>query len=249
MTNLAITHDFVRKLAKNIRTAYGKDIPNTKVIEMIADALGRQAGPLMHALKNVKASELHTVPAVEPATVTREANSSGFLTSAAGNRISYLEDLNTIDLPSLIGLKEIGKAKTGLEVEIDCDTYDSCSISSFCDRVVAIVGSVAASGIQTYEVRGGTVVACDVCGSAGSVSLTMFPSGKTNIPGDAEFTAGRLGGAPDDVELEFSVRDFATAKLICTRLATSLVFNVNADHQALIGGVASLRPPCGAFAA
>jgi hypothetical protein len=69
----------------------------------------------------------------------------------------------------------------------------------------------------------------------------MFPSGKTNIPGAAEFTAGRLGSAPDDVELEFSVKDFASAKLICTRLATSLVFDVNADHQALIRGAASLR--------
>lgn len=130
-----------------------------------------------------------------------------------------------------------------IEAETGCEKCDPSSIPSFCDRVVAVVGSVAAAGIRTYEVRGGNVVACDIRGSAGSVSLSMFPNGRTNIPGAAEFTAGRLGTAHDDVELEFSVRDYNTANLICTRLAKTLVFDVNAEAQALLRGATSLREP------
>jgi hypothetical protein len=118
---------------------------------------------------------------------------------------------------------------------------DARSVSSFCDRVVVIVGSVVAAGIQSYKVRGGDVVACDICGGAGSVSLTMFPNGRTNIPSAAEFSAGRLGNDPSDVELEFSIRDHATASLIFDCLARSLVFNREAEAQVLSRGAASLR--------
>jgi hypothetical protein len=51
MTELLLTHGFVKKLTKNIRDAYGKDVAHTKVLELIADAAGHKAGPMMHALK------------------------------------------------------------------------------------------------------------------------------------------------------------------------------------------------------
>lgn len=129
------------------------------------------------------------------------------------------------------------------EVAIKRDSYDCHSISSFCDRVGAVVGSVASAGIQSYEVRGGRAIACDFRGSAGSVSITMFPNGETNLPGDTEFTVGRVGGSPNDVELEFSVRDCVTASLLCTNLAASLVFDINEEAQALRLDAASLRQP------
>lgn len=129
------------------------------------------------------------------------------------------------------------------KVEAERDIYDRGSISSFCDRVAAIVGSVTAAGIKAYEARGGSVIACDIAGSEGSISLTMFPDGKTNIPGAAEFTAGQLGSAPNEFELEFSVRDYATARLICARLADSLVFDVISEGQALLRDAASLPQP------
>jgi hypothetical protein len=52
MNELQLTHGFIKKLTKNIREALGKDIAHTKVLELVADAAGQKAGPMMHALKN-----------------------------------------------------------------------------------------------------------------------------------------------------------------------------------------------------
>ena len=57
MSDLILNHNFVRKLTRNIRDAYGKEVPHTKVLELIADAAGKKAGPMMHALKKVSPSE------------------------------------------------------------------------------------------------------------------------------------------------------------------------------------------------
>ncbi len=51
MEQIAITHGFVKKLAQNIRSKYGRDVRHTEVLELVAGALGFKAGPLMHALK------------------------------------------------------------------------------------------------------------------------------------------------------------------------------------------------------
>jgi hypothetical protein len=53
MQEIKVTHAFVKKLTKNIRNAYGNQVPHTKVLELIADAAGRQAGPMMHELKQL----------------------------------------------------------------------------------------------------------------------------------------------------------------------------------------------------
>ncbi len=55
MEQIVITHGFVKKLAKNIRSKYGRDARHTEVLELVADALGYKAGPLMHALKRAEA--------------------------------------------------------------------------------------------------------------------------------------------------------------------------------------------------
>lgn len=96
------------------------------------------------------------------------------------------------------------------------------SISSFCDRIVSFVGSVKAVGSQSYTVGSGDVVSCDVLGSAGSVSLTMFPNGKTIIPDEADFHKGRLGGDNNEIELELTVRDIGVANSICELLSSAL---------------------------
>jgi hypothetical protein len=54
MSDLQVTAAFVKKLTKNIRNKYGLEPSHTEVMELVADALGRQLGPLMHALKNDK---------------------------------------------------------------------------------------------------------------------------------------------------------------------------------------------------
>lgn len=51
MPYLQVTNTFVKKLTKNIRNQYGKESSHTEVMALIADALGWQTGPLMHALK------------------------------------------------------------------------------------------------------------------------------------------------------------------------------------------------------
>jgi hypothetical protein len=60
MNELQLTHGFVKKLTKNIRDAYGKDIAHTQVLELVADAAGQKAGPMMHALKTQVADESET---------------------------------------------------------------------------------------------------------------------------------------------------------------------------------------------
>jgi SpoVK/Ycf46/Vps4 family AAA+-type ATPase len=51
MEQIVITHGFVKKLTANIRSKYGREARHTEVLELVADALGFKAGPLMHALK------------------------------------------------------------------------------------------------------------------------------------------------------------------------------------------------------
>lgn len=68
MQQIAVTHGFMKKLARNIRDRYGRDVRHTEVIELVANALGYKAGPLMHALKSEAAEitstdvERHQVP-------------------------------------------------------------------------------------------------------------------------------------------------------------------------------------------
>ncbi|MBY3433419.1 hypothetical protein HFN89_04595 [Rhizobium laguerreae] len=52
MTELHLTHAFVRNLTKGIREAYGREkVRHTDVLKTIAKAAGREPGPMMHALK------------------------------------------------------------------------------------------------------------------------------------------------------------------------------------------------------
>lgn len=70
MNELQVTNTFVKKLTKNIRTKYGKEPSHVEVMELVADALGWQAGPLMHALKTAAANgslrDANSVPQPEP---------------------------------------------------------------------------------------------------------------------------------------------------------------------------------------
>lgn len=52
MSELIISHSFVRKLATNMRAEYGKDIKHTQAINLIAKSLGWNGDALMHKLKN-----------------------------------------------------------------------------------------------------------------------------------------------------------------------------------------------------
>lgn len=51
MDNPVITHDFVRSLSKKIRATFGKEVPHTKVLDLIADSLNWRTDALMHKLK------------------------------------------------------------------------------------------------------------------------------------------------------------------------------------------------------
>ncbi|MCV9964284.1 GspE family protein [Pararhizobium sp. BT-229] len=100
MQNLQITHGFVRKLTKNIRDAYGKEVPHTKTMELVADALGWQAGPLMHALKQ----------ADSPDNATATAPAAWF----SRKEVPDLDGLGSLSQSAMEGLREIGRHKTGL---------------------------------------------------------------------------------------------------------------------------------------
>jgi hypothetical protein len=65
MQQIAVTHGFVKKLARNVRAKYGRDVRHTEIIELVADALGLKAGPLMHALKQAQIPDAHPQSAFE----------------------------------------------------------------------------------------------------------------------------------------------------------------------------------------
>ncbi|MCZ7862633.1 ATPase, T2SS/T4P/T4SS family [Agrobacterium salinitolerans] len=100
MQNLQVTHGFVRKLTKNIRDAYGTNVPHTKAMELVADALGWKVGPLMHALKQteVVGDKVHTTPAPW----------------FAAKEIPDLKALGSLTQSAIEGLRRIGGQKTGL---------------------------------------------------------------------------------------------------------------------------------------
>lgn len=51
LVSINVTHDFIRNLTRGIRSAYGTDLKNTQVMELVAAALGWKADALMHKLK------------------------------------------------------------------------------------------------------------------------------------------------------------------------------------------------------
>ena len=108
MTEMQITQGFVKKLATNIRARYGKEeVRHTEVLELIAEALGRKAGPMMHALKNAlttdetaaTAGSLRTLPRVSsPGTVMNLLRAiSGSDAEAVGLFASLLEPSDAIN--------------------------------------------------------------------------------------------------------------------------------------------------------
>lgn len=107
MENLLVTHGFMRKLTKNIRETYGKEVPHTKVLELVADALGFQSGPLMHALKNAEA--IKTEPVQVPAVPARKIDR---------DNLPDLENLGSMTSFDVDIMRSIGERKTGLVVVI-----------------------------------------------------------------------------------------------------------------------------------
>jgi len=55
--NPVISHDFVRTLSKKIRAAFGKEVPHTQVLDMIAESLNWRTDALMHKLKSATSAE------------------------------------------------------------------------------------------------------------------------------------------------------------------------------------------------
>jgi hypothetical protein len=101
MQNLMVTHSFMRKLTKNIRNAYGKDVPNTKVLDLVADALGVQAGPLMNALKTAGGDGEATIPSSPAIHIGRD-------------NVPDLTELGVMDNFDLDVMRELGRKKNGL---------------------------------------------------------------------------------------------------------------------------------------
>jgi hypothetical protein len=106
MENLQITHSFVRKLAKNIRATYGDALPHTKVIDLVANAVGWEGGALMNALKRV--------PSPMPSTASKEYGVSADTRTLSVNQVPRLTELVSLDPSSSYGLGELGRRGSGL---------------------------------------------------------------------------------------------------------------------------------------
>lgn len=121
MQQIAVTHGFVKKLARNVRAKYGRDVRHTEIIELVADALGFKAGPLMHALKQAQIPDAHAQSALEPvdenwigwqllprepATRGRSIGTSTRTSSVAavGNVLTAIRDNDLVTLPLYMGL-------------------------------------------------------------------------------------------------------------------------------------------------
>lgn len=121
------------------------------------------------------------------------------------------------------------------------DPHSAEYILPFYDRISTILGSVASAGMVIYEVGGKPVVACDFGGKLGDVSMTMFPNGETEIPGELEFKNGRKGGERHAVELEFAVADSIAASFICGKLIDRLTFDDASLKQTMLRDALRLK--------
>lgn len=77
MSELTISHSFVRKLASNIRAEYGADVKHTKAIDLVAKSLGWNGDALMHKLKHRDGSN----KASEPKTIANKFHNPELLQS------------------------------------------------------------------------------------------------------------------------------------------------------------------------
>lgn len=122
MEQIVITHGFLKKLARNIRSKYGRDVRHTEALELVADALGWKAGPLMHALKQHATSELETPSAtgsgtllgeLSPGLIQREIDAvlgADRISAEAGEILArFLEDQRNSDKYRDAGLDPMNK--------------------------------------------------------------------------------------------------------------------------------------------
>lgn len=124
MSELQITHTFVRKLTKNLRAEFGKDIPHTKVMETIAAALGRDLGPLMHELKNTSAISSKPWPTTAPWTSDGVKRIASYFELMTNPVQSKYEDMLRADrnphhrtrIIMIAGLPNSGKSFTGISL-------------------------------------------------------------------------------------------------------------------------------------
>jgi Tfp pilus assembly pilus retraction ATPase PilT len=100
----------MRKLTKNIRDAYGKEVAYTKVLELVSDALGCQAGPLMNALKG--AADKTDMPASQVSVA--ELGNPKVQSSLPRDLLPDLADLGVLSSFELDLMRKLGRQKTGL---------------------------------------------------------------------------------------------------------------------------------------
>lgn len=121
------------------------------------------------------------------------------------------------------------------------DPHSADFILPFYGRISSILGSVDSAAMMTYEVGGKPVIACDFGGNLGDVTMTLFPNGETEIPGELEFERGRKSGERYEVELEFAVADFSAASFICGKLIDHLPFDAASLKQTMLRDAANLQ--------
>jgi hypothetical protein len=100
MEQIAVTAGFVKKLASNIRQRYGRDVRHTEVLELVADAFGHKAGPLMHALKK------NVVAEVFPRNVQGENSIEGLVLLPVSLRLGA-------EQRKWVALARVGRKKSG----------------------------------------------------------------------------------------------------------------------------------------
>lgn len=176
MEQIVITHGFVKKLAKNIRSKYGRDVRHTEALELIADALGFKAGPLMHALKQHVTAELEMPSAASSGTSLEE-----FPPGLVGRKIDAVLDADRISA-------EAGEILARfLEDQKNSEKYRDAGLDPMNKMMVlgstasGVAGHIANSlGLPLFE------ISCDVVQAYGA-------DGPARVRAAFEHAAGRHG--------------------------------------------------------
>jgi hypothetical protein len=81
MTKLAISHVFIKKLTRELRRVYGKEVKHTDILDVVAKCLGWRADSLMHRLKNTETHRATDVEADAPEPRSPQLSASAHLKS------------------------------------------------------------------------------------------------------------------------------------------------------------------------
>jgi hypothetical protein len=236
MSELQVTDTFVKKLAKNIRNKYGLEPRHTEVLELIADALGWQPGPLMHALKQD----------------SRGTRSPGSALTASTSREFLPYSLETVDplVQSIRGARSMHKLGSISSDDVAClmEIVAKPGLLLIVGEKVSEANEYAMSVAKDWEVRIGHPIEYDPYLSKHEVipfseglgivrsSLSHLAVIKTHAGNEGRFALIGVAGSPLNIERALESSKIQATVATISRASLCLLAGLGASAQTYWSG-------------